>query len=84
MQSHINELFKEKNIFVGYMNPHPLEKKIMFRINVSNINELKELFTKTSSIIISQCENLVSIISKDLKPTVKITPKGKGKGKVKV
>ena len=84
LQSHINEMFKEKNIFVGYMNPHPLEQKIIFRINVSNINELKELFTKTSSELISQCENLVAIISKDFKSKIKISPKAKVKVKAKV
>ena len=83
LQSHINEMFKEKNIFVGYMNPHPLEQKIIFRINVSNINELKELFTKTSSELISQCENLVAIISKDFKSKIKISPKAKAKVKAK-
>ena len=25
LQSYINRVFKEKNIFVGYINPHPLE-----------------------------------------------------------
>ena len=73
IQSYINEIFKEKNIFVGYMNPHPLENKIIFRINVTNINELKELFTITTTTLITQCENLIEEISKEFK--TKITPK---------
>ena len=67
LQSHINELYKTKNIFVGYMNPHPLEKKIVFRIKVDNIKAVKEIFTKTCSGITNQCESLISICLKEFK-----------------
>jgi len=67
LQSHINELYKAKNIFVGYMNPHPLEKKIIFRIKVDNIKAVKEIFTKTCSEITKQCESLIGICVKELK-----------------
>ena len=67
LQSHINELYKAKNIFVGYMNPHPLEKKIIFRIKVDNIKAVKDIFTKTCSEITKQCESLIAICVKEFK-----------------
>lgn len=67
LQSHINNIYKEKNIFIGYMNPHPLEKKIIFRINVEDIKAVKDIFTKTCSVITKQCDTLISICDKELK-----------------
>ena len=79
LQSHINHLFKSNNIFVGYKNPHPLEEKIIFRINVNTINELKKIFTETCSELITQCEKLINIIYTEFKSDVK--PKKKFKVK---
>ena len=83
LQSHINKLFKEKNIFVGYMNPHPLEEKIIFRINVENIKGLKDIFTQTCAELVKQCDILSNSVLKEFKkkivfkPGSKKSPKGK-------
>ena len=89
LQSHINKLFKEKNIFVGYMNPHPLESKIIFRINVETIKGLKDIFTQTCEELIKQCDSLSNHVLKEFKkkivfkPGGKKSPKSKGKAKLK-
>ena len=83
LQSHINELFKAENIFVGYMNPHPLEKKIMFRIKVNDIKKLKTLFYNTCTELIKQCDNLSTQVLKQFKKKIILKTKGKGKGKSK-
>jgi DNA-directed RNA polymerase II subunit RPB3 len=88
LQSHINKLFKQKNIFVGYMNPHPLENKIIFRINVETIKGLKDIFTQTCDELIKQCDLLSNSVLKDFKkkivfkPGGKKSPKSKGKDKL--
>jgi DNA-directed RNA polymerase subunit L len=79
IQSHINELFKDENIFVGYMNPHPLEQKIMFRIKVNDVKKLQILFSNTCSELIKQCDNLSNQVLKQFKKTINFKPKGKGK-----
>jgi len=83
LQSHINELFKDEIIFVGYMNPHPLEKKIMFRIKVNDVKKLKTLFSDTCNELIKQCDNLSTQVLKQFKKTIILKPKGKGKSKSK-
>ena len=83
IQSHINELFKAENIFVGYMNPHPLEKKIMFRIKVNDVKKLKTLFSNTCTELIKQCDNLSTQVLKQFKKPINFKPKSKGKGKAK-
>ena len=70
LQSHINELYKDENIFVGYMNPHPLEKKIMFRINVTDVKKLKTLFYNTCTELITQCDILSEQVFKQSKKTI--------------
>jgi len=81
LQSHINHLFKSDNIFVGYQNPHPLENKIIFRIKVDTINELKKIFTETCGELTKQCEKLLNIIYTEFKSDVKPKKKFKVKGK---
>ena len=83
LQSHMNQLFKAENIFVGYMNPHPLESKIMFRIKVNDIKKLKTLFSKTCTELITQCDNLSTEVLKQFNKKIMFKPKGKGKGKAK-
>jgi len=83
LQSHINELFKAENIFVGYMNPHPLEKKIMFRIKVNDIKKLKTLFSNTCSELIKQCDTLSTQVLKQFKKPIILKTKGKSKSKSK-
>ena len=80
LQSHINHLFKSDNIFVGYQNPHPLENKIIFRIKVDTINELKKIFTETCGELTKQCEKLLNLISTEFKSDVKPKKKFKVKG----
>ena len=52
LQSYINKL--EKDVFVGYMNPHPLEKRIKIRVNFNDddINTVKTIFDKTTTYLI--------------------------------
>ena len=83
LQSHINVLYKAENIFVGYMNPHPLEKKIMFRIKVNDIKKLKTLFSNTCSELIKQCDTLSTQVLKQFKKPIILKTKGKGKAKAK-
>jgi DNA-directed RNA polymerase subunit L len=47
LQTYINKL--NEGLFVGYMNPHPLEKKIKIRINFNDedINVMKDIMDKT-------------------------------------
>ena len=58
IQSYINKL--EKDIFVGYMNPHPLEKRIKIRVNFNddNINTVKTIFDKTTTYLIDSLNQL--------------------------
>lgn len=85
LQTYINKLNKEKNIFVGYMNPHPLEEKIKLRIKLEK-HDITELQTtlKTCSdhlikLYISLRDNLLQLFEKK----VVIKPKQKLKIKVK-
>ena len=81
LQSHINKLFQQKNIFVGYMNPHPLENKIIFRINVETIKGLKDIFTQTCDELIKQCDILSNMVLKKFKKKIIFKPASKGKTK---
>ena len=83
LQSHINKLFKEKNIFVGYMNPHPLEEKIIFRINVETIKGLKDIFTQTCDELVKQCDILSNSVLKEFKKKIVFKPSSKKVPKVK-
>ena len=58
LQSYINKL--EKDVFVGYMNPHPLEKRIKIRVNFNddNINTVKTIFDKTTTYLIDVLNQL--------------------------
>ena len=44
----VNKL--NEDVFVGYMNPHPLQKKIKIRVNFNDddINTVKNVFEKTT------------------------------------
>ena len=59
-QTYLNKL--NDNGFVGYMNPHPLEKKIKIRVNFEDddINTVKENFDKTTSYLIGEFNKLIS------------------------
>ena len=60
LQSYINKL--NENIFVGYMNPHPLEKKIMIRINISDINKLKTVLETCVTYLIDAFNTLLNTL----------------------
>ena len=61
LQTYLNKL--NDTVFVGYMNPHPLEKKIMIRVNFSDddINTVKDAFDKTTSYLIGEFNKLQSV-----------------------
>ena len=61
LQSYINKL--EKDIFVGYMNPHPLEKRIKIRVNFNDddINTVKIVFDKTTTYLIDVLNQLQTV-----------------------
>jgi len=67
IQSYINKLFEEKDIFVGYINPHPLEKKIVYRINVETEDELKTIFEETTKYLIKLCKLLIINVEEEFK-----------------
>jgi DNA-directed RNA polymerase II subunit RPB3 len=77
LQSYVNLLNSEKNIFVGYINPHPLEKKIIFRVKVESKEELKNVFTDTTTKLINLCESLISEVEKEFTISVKSKSKKK-------
>ena len=58
LQTYINRL--NPDVFVGYMNPHPLENKIMIRVNFNDddINTVKDVFEKLLQVIC--LENLIN------------------------
>ena len=60
LQTYLNKL--NEGAFVGYMNPHPLEKKIKIRVNFNDddINTVKEAFDKTTTYLVGELNKLHS------------------------
>lgn len=60
LQTYLNKL--NENAFVGYMNPHPLEKTIKIRVNFNDddINTVKDAFDKTTTYLIGELNKLYS------------------------
>ena len=60
IQSYINNLYYEDGLFIGYMNPHPLENKIIFRIKINDmdLNKIRSIFDNTCDELIKQTEEL--------------------------
>lgn len=58
LQTYINKL--NDGVFVGYMNPHPLQKEIKIRVNFNDddINTVKAVFEKTTSYLIGEFTKL--------------------------
>ena len=78
LQFYIYETTKssEKDIFIGYMNPHPLENLIKLRINLTDINQIKTILKTTTEHIISICDSLTSnIMPKSKKPKFNVKSK---------
>tara|TARA_B110001469_G_scaffold127165_1_gene146998 strand:- start:520 stop:1710 length:1191 start_codon:yes stop_codon:yes gene_type:complete len=65
LQSFVNLINVDKDIFVGYINPHPLEQKIVFRVKVSNKDILKSVFNETTNKLIQMYETLISNVEKE-------------------
>ena len=65
IQTYINKL--NEDVFVGYMNPHPLHKKIKIRVNFNDddINTVKNIFEKTTRYLIDALDKLMTD-SKDM------------------
>ena len=47
----------DSELFVGYINPHPLENVIILRINNSDINEIKKIISNGIKYINSCLDN---------------------------
>ena len=77
LQTFINKQFREENIFVGYMNPHPLQKKIMLRINVNSndINEVKRVIETTVNQLLNNLRVLRTEVDRVYEPKKKFVVK---------
>ena len=82
LQSYINKYYKQDNIFVGYMNPHPLKNEIFFRIKSDDINSVKKIIIETSSKLIETFNRLRSEILKQFEKKIIFKPKKKISKKV--
>ena len=80
IQSYINKDYKSEDIFVGYMNPHPLKKEIFFRIKAENINSIKDIIVNTTSKLIETFNRLRNEVLKQFEGKIVFKPKKK-KGK---
>ena len=90
LQSHINKFSTSKDLFVGYKNPHPLDKKIMLRLKVEDINEVKSVLQDTVAKLTKICLDMEKAVSnhfklseakKPKKMKLKLKPKAKPKAK---
>ena len=77
VQSYINKNYKQEDIFVGYMNPHPLKNEIFFRIKAENINKVKDIVNTTSLQLIETFNRLRSEVLKEFEGKVVFKPKKK-------
>lgn len=65
LQTYINKLNESEDsddTFVGYMNPHPLQKQIKIRVNINSddINDIKDLFDKTTTYLLGELNKLAN------------------------
>jgi len=77
VQSYINKDYKDQNIFVGYMNPHPLKKEIFFRIKSDDINTVKDIIVTTTSKLIDTFNRLRNEVLKQFEGKIVFKPKKK-------
>ena len=75
LQSHINKFNESKDLFVGYKNPHPLDKKIMIRLKVDDINQVKSILQDTVAKLTKICLDLEKEVSKQFKLSGSQKPK---------
>ena len=77
LQSHINKFSESKDLFVGYKNPHPLDKKIMIRLKVDDINQVKSILQDTVAKLTKICLDMEKEVSNHFKLTDAKKPKKK-------
>jgi DNA-directed RNA polymerase II subunit RPB3 len=77
IQSYINKNYKDENVFVGYMNPHPLKNEIFFRIKSDDINSVKDIIVNTTSKLIETFNRLRNEVLKLFEGKVVFKPKKK-------
>jgi DNA-directed RNA polymerase subunit L len=87
MQNFIYDADDSGELFVGYMNPHPLDKIIKLRIMSTDINFIKSILQKASNNIIMTCQKIISNINETKQPKTKkihftIKPKSKPQTKL--
>jgi DNA-directed RNA polymerase II subunit RPB3 len=70
LQSYINKNYSEQNLFVGYMNPHPLQNEIFLRIKSDDINQIKDIITSTCNNLIETLSSLRELVLKNFEGKV--------------
>jgi DNA-directed RNA polymerase II subunit RPB3 len=70
LQSYINKKYKEQEIFVGYMNPHPLQKEIFLRIKTEDLNMLREIIVSTCNMLTESLFQLREVVLKEFEGKV--------------
>jgi DNA-directed RNA polymerase subunit L len=60
LQTYLNKL--NDTVFVGYMNPHPLQNEIKIRVNFKDddINTVKSVFDKTTAYLLGELNKLAT------------------------
>jgi DNA-directed RNA polymerase subunit L len=81
LQSYINKFYKHQNIFVGYMNPHPLQNEIFLRIKTEDLNMLREIVSNTCNILIETLFKLREEVLKEFEGKVVMKMKKPKKNK---
>ena len=79
IQSYINNDNKDSDVFVGYMNPHPLKNEIFFRIKSDDINQVKDIIISTTTKLIETFSRLRSEVLKEFEGKIVFKPKKKKK-----
>ena len=82
VQSYINRDYKNENIFVGYMNPHPLKNEIFFRIKSEDINSVKKIIVTTATKLIDTFNRLRTEVLKQFEGKIIFKPKKKSLKKI--
>ena len=86
LQYYINKFYEKDDIFVGYMNPHPLQKNIKLRIkqNDGDISKIQSVLSDTSEQIIKIFSELKKEVMREFEGVQPFkVKKSKGKGKSK-
>ena len=84
LQSYINKNYKDQDIFVGYMNPHPLQKEIFLRIKTEDLNMLREIIVSTCNMLTETLFQLREVVLKEFEGKVVMKLKKPKKAKKQV